>query len=161
MNRMAALLAILILFAVPLPASGSDKLIWFGGRVASGENDDAAPRCEIGAVATLKEIGQSGITRLKAKFELRDPTTPWWFGLLGRWYTRGYYYSSYFPNDSSNYWEAFKSGPPWFSTFVGPHFAVWLKGVGERPSFWQPDVVIHARLGDVGCDDNGGGITYS
>lgn len=152
MIRRAALAFMLVMaFSPAAPVSAASKL-QYGVQVPpiSGEftSPSGAAQCRMSAAIWLQELGQSGVTRLKATFELRGVYDPGW---LFTYATSGPYYSLPFPNDATSYIAYFHPDRA-FRTFVGPRYNIWVKGVGERPSFWQLDVKIHGDLGEAYCD---------
>jgi hypothetical protein len=110
-----------------------------------------------GACATFvrmwgQELGVSGVTRLRARFERRAPYDPGWLPTYGK---TAWQYSLYFPND-------YRSHHMWFwSTLVYPaggRYSLHFVLVGERPSFWQPDLKKRTTVkGGIGCEQFRGG----
>lgn len=106
--------------------------------------------CTVSTTVWGWEHGRSGVTRIKAQFDLRGPNDP---GYLFYYYRKGWYYGSRFPDDSLSYYQYFTITNGTFTFPIGNRYALWAKVVGERPSFWQADLVRKGRLSNgVGCE---------
>jgi hypothetical protein len=115
-------------------------------QVASARSVTGA--CEIRMGGWVQELGASGVKRFKAQFWIASPNA----SALS--YNRsGWGYSVPFPDDARSFYEYFH----WtIRTRPGSTYGLWMKGVGERPSFWQPDLVKKVKVGETGCDSLGG-----
>lgn len=142
----SALALALVLGALnPMYATAHTPLRW--GFFAQPTSVFDAGACVSTARVWLQELGRSGVTRLKAKFERRAPYDT---GLPGLSYeTRGWLYSLPFPDDGRSLYLAFQ---PWFRYPAGGEYHIRAVMVGERPSFWRPDHKLKASLGRIGCE---------
>lgn len=106
--------------------------------------------CLYGVRVYVQEYGESGVTRLRARFELRGPNDPRNAATMLFSYARTPWYSSWeFPDDHLNYYQR-------FGTRIrrpGGGLAVWVHAVGERPSFWSRDIVRVGKLGVHQCSE--------
>jgi hypothetical protein len=93
-----------------------------------------------------QELGVSGITRLRAKFELRLAYDPGTLPYVPA--STGWLYSNSFADDARNYWNAWS-----FGFRYARDRDYWIRAVllGERPSFWEPDLKLKLDLGGVVC----------
>lgn len=109
--------------------------------------------CSFTGAIRFQEYGRSGVTRFRAEFQLRAPYDPGpRYGIgLPTFGKAGWWYSNSFPNDYRNYWGAFILGRGWLNSFGFSDKALWAKVVGERPSFWQRDIVVYVKLGTDAC----------
>jgi hypothetical protein len=108
-----------------------------------------ARACTATSAIWLQELGSSGITRLRAEWELRSTYDP---GYLPTYAKSGWAKSAQFPDDPQSRWiKPLKLSAGSLTFGRGRTFALWAQMVGERPSFWKPDVTRRAELGDVGC----------
>jgi hypothetical protein len=83
------------------------------------------------------------------EYQLRSPYDPGY--LPARW-TSQRLRTVEFPDDARNfYFDTYLTpGTVWFGN--GKTFAVWAKFIGERPSFWRPDVKIKVKVAEFMCD---------
>jgi len=105
-------------------------------------------RCTATTAVWLQELGSSGVNRLRVKFELKGYYDP---GYLPSYGSTNWAKSNTFPDDSLSYSMGFNLNP-YFYISNGKTMSVWAKFIGQRPSFWKPDLKIHKKLGDVTCD---------
>lgn len=148
---LALSLALLLATAVPVSA-GCGCLRWGEFTPMTSTHDTApgvAPRCLTTVNVWLQELGVSGVTQLKARFQLRSPNDPG-FPLIGVYQEQGWFESRVFPDDFNHYYRPFQVV---FKTFIGGQYAIHAKFVGVRPGFWQRDRTIEVVLpGVAGCD---------
>jgi hypothetical protein len=105
--------------------------------------------CGYEAFTWAWEHGMSGVTRLRTRYELRGLNDP---GFLPTYAKTGYATSGFFANDARSYSKNFHIAHTLVSP-PGATYSVWAKAVGERPSFWQRDLVVKMRLGATGCEN--------
>jgi hypothetical protein len=150
MRRAVALLvALSLLVAMPAPSVTATDLLR-AGFAPSGKLSHS--HTSKGACATFvkmwgQEMGLSGVTRLRARFERRSPYDPGWLPTYGK---TAWQYSAYFPNDYRSHYQ-------WFwSTLVYPsggRYSLRFVLIGERPSFWQRDLRRSFGVtGGIGCE---------
>jgi hypothetical protein len=145
--RLAAVAATVLGVTLAVPADGAPTMT-VGLR--SGPTATASgSKCTYEAVTWAWERGSSGINRLRARFELRGPYDP---GYLPTYAKSGWARSRTFPNNALSYWNNLTLRRGSLNSALNSRYGVWAKTVGERPSFWQRDVVVHWKLGDAGCD---------
>lgn len=141
----AASVALLASAMVAGPAASHDTMRW--GWAKPLVNTFEYPSCVGRAAIWHQELGGSGITRLRAKFELRgqyDTTGIPWLTYADT----GWLYSGVFPDNAQSYWTT------WWPTLRYPYahiYSGWGVLIGERPSFWQTDRKLSARLGEYAC----------
>lgn len=149
----AILIATTVMPAGPRAAAGQ-TMTWGVNRAAS-----AQPRgngCTADARVWVQEIGTSGVTRFRGRWELRGKYDAGYFPTYGK---TGWYGSRPFPNNGVSYYVYFSIGNGMLNFAADSEFSLWGKFVGERPSFWQRDVVLHPNLGTVICStDIGVGV---
>lgn len=150
----AALVVAAVLVASQPAAHAHDRLRGYG-EDAPTTHPNGSGGCTAADTAGVLELGRSGTTRLRIQWQLRGvhdinahfPT----------YAKTGWAYSSVFPNDHLSYY--FQGWlPRGIVSWPGQNsaYALWTKMVGERPSFWQRDLVIKVRQGQVGgCADDG------
>lgn len=126
------------------PVSAQQNMQWGFARDVTSTNVEGA--CVSSALVWVQELGLSGITRLRAKFELRgyyDST-----GILPTYLSSGWKYSKKFPDDSGNRWKHFGHS----FRHLGGLYRIYGVFIGERPSFWDPDLKMRGDIGAVGCE---------
>jgi len=104
-----------------------------------------------------QELRKSGVDRLRARFELKGPYAEGW---LPSYSKTEWMYTARFPDDINSYNFHWTLRPDVLTFGNGKQVAIWAKLIGERPSFWKPDLKFHFKVGVVGCDgvlDPGGG----
>jgi hypothetical protein len=146
-TRLIVALCLAVLVVTPV-SGASDKMRWGYSNRGQPTSKREGAACVSSTKIWVQELGKSGITRLKAKFERRGPYDP---GIPGTSYsTNGWYYSGAFPDDYLSYWATFYTR---FRHFPGGVYKIRAVMVGERPSFWKPDVKIWADLAPtIGCE---------
>jgi hypothetical protein len=123
----------------------SPSMAWGYGVHASSAN--SGNRCQAVVKVWIRENGKSGVTQLKAKFELRAKYDSGFYGTS--YQTRGWFYSGSFPDNATNYYQYF--GGRFFFPVGGTYY---IRGVlvGIRPGFWRIDRQTSVNLGEVGCE---------
>lgn len=127
------------------PVVSHQTLRWGWGKPVA--NTFEHPSCVGRAAVWHQEMGASGITRLRAKFELRGQYDTTGLPLL-TYADTGWLYSAEFPDDDRSYWHM------WWPTLrymTGGIYSGWGILIGERPSFWEPDRKLTASLGEFAC----------
>ena len=149
--RLPRLTTLVLLAALVLPASpgnAAPALTYNNVRPA-----EVLPYKSVGCTVTNKvwaqEFGVSGVTRLRLRWELRSPYDTGW---LPTYATTQYLYSNTFPDDARNHFAYYTLGPGAINYAANKEFGLWVKIVGERPSFWQRDLVLKSELGRFGCN---------
>lgn len=147
--------AILITTAMPAaPRAAAAQTMTYGvNRRAS-----AAPwgeGCTADARVWVQEIGKSGVTRFRGRWELRGKYDSGLFPIHGK---TGWYVSRSFPNNAASKFVYFSVGNGMLNFFSNKEYSLWAKLVGERPSFWQRDVVLRPNLGTIICSNDGIGV---
>jgi hypothetical protein len=94
----------------------------------------------------VRELGSSGVNRLRVQWQLRSHYDT---GILPTHAKTGWFKSVQFLNDSASRYNNFVLPPGHLNLLLGNADAVWAKMVGERPSFWKPDLVMKGRHGFV------------
>jgi hypothetical protein len=157
-RRAVRLLLVVALLGTASPASAADGLDWGLGLDGVGatstfqEATQSTPYgiCTVTAQVWLRELGLSGVTRLRGRFELRSVYDP---GFLPTYQKTPWNWTiELFADDSVSHWGYFNAR---LNIPVGGVYALWFVGIGERPSFWQPDLKLHGRIGEVGCPTGG------
>jgi len=151
MRRAVALLvALSLLVALPAPSATATDLLRSGFAPSGTLTNSTTSK---GACATFvrmwgSEVGLSGVTRLRARFERRGLYDPGgWLPTYGK---TMWYYSDSFPNDRRSHYQ-------WFQTTLvypsGGRYSLHFVLIGERPSFWQRDLrKSFAVKGGIGCE---------
>lgn len=155
MKRTLAILAGVLALSAALPptARAHETMRW--GWSAPLETSYEDPACLSGATIWHQELGLSGITRLRAKFERRGPYDP---GLPGLTYgSTGWMYSTTFPNTALSMWIRYRF---YFRYPPNNLYSVRAVLIGERPSFWQPDRRLTAHLGEIICEESAPGFSW-
>lgn len=111
---------------------------------------DYYTNCTASAVVEVREIVDSDISRFAVEFQRRGANDPYLPGLAYDYV--GWWISSDIPLDSKTYWWRVILPPRYMNFPSGGSYALWAKAVGERDSFWQPDLVETLKLGEIGCD---------
>jgi hypothetical protein len=134
------------------PGTAATKMIW--GITQRADVTLWAASCSAVGQVWAKEFGASGVTRFRARWELRSPYDTGWLPTYAK---TSYVYSAPFPNDARNFYQYFTLREGRVNYPANKEFALWVKIVGERPSFWQRDIVRKGSLGRIGCNLNVGG----
>lgn len=109
--------------------------------------------CGAHAPLWMQELGTSGITRMRARYELRGYYDA---GLPGLAYQyTPWFYSASFPDDYRSFWtvRGLHLHPRQLRFYAGGRYSLRTKMVWERPSFWHRDIVRAVTLGAVGCEN--------
>lgn len=151
-NRHLALVLLLtvVVGVVPSSTSGQSNFKW--GVSTPVEVHNSARElwsCTPTTKVWSQEIGESGITRLRARFELRGPFDT---GLLPTWWESEWLRSAQFPNDTLNYSERFTLAFDGVTVGNGKQLAVWTVLIGEKPSFWARDAKIKQSVDTFICE---------
>lgn len=109
--------------------------------------------CSATAQVWVQEHGKSGVTRFKTRWELRGYYDT---GILPTYGSKGWWRSGSFRNDHKSYTIDFKLPYGYLNFASGKQYSLWAKSVGERPSWWQRDIVRRVRTGYVACESNAG-----
>lgn len=147
-----------LLWATTSPAPAHDQLRYWRTAPTSQSRPPSQfgtyGGCTTSAQVTLQELGKSGVNRLRTQWQLRSPNDI--NGQLFTYLKTGWAYSGRFPDDGLSYHQRFGIVPGVVNFASNREFALWAKMVGERPSFWQRDLVIRGNLGTVACSSSGG-----
>lgn len=155
MKRLAALLVAVALVSSAAPSlAAPKKMAWAITQTAGSTLHGNG--CTASGQIYVREYGKSGVTRFRTRWELRGPYDP---GYLPTYARTTYSWSGSFPNDHQSFGTYFTLPGGYLNFAQGKQFALWAKMVGERPSFWQRDIVRKGTLGLVACEL--GGLTPS
>lgn len=147
----ACLLATLLLTPT-LVASAHDQL-----KVGRNDGPYSTPyntplgrsACTASSRHWVQELGKSGVTRLRSQWVLRSPNDT---GILPTYGRTNWAYSPSFQNDAMSRYAYFRLPAYTLNFSAGSEYALWTKNVGERPSWWQRDLVVKTNLGALGCE---------
>jgi hypothetical protein len=131
------------LLASPVVSHATMDAGWASPLVNAWEN----PSCIARGKIWHQELGDSGINRLRAKFELRGQYDTTGIPLLTYGDT-GWMYSKPFPDDARSLYVTWTMA---LRYAYGHIFSGWAILIGERPSFWQRDRKLTFRLGEMAC----------
>lgn len=93
-----------------------------------------------------QELGRSGITRLRARFQLRTQYDPGHLPYVPA--TTRWFYTLPFPDDGRSLYHTWSYG---FRYKLDRTYWIQATLIGERPGLWRPDRKIKANLGEVIC----------
>lgn len=105
--------------------------------------------CTAGATVWMQEIYKSGITRFKVRWELRGYYDT---GIMPTYNRVGWWHSGAFPNDYLSYWVDMTLPYGYLNFAPDRQFSLWAKAVGERPSWWRPDLARRVKAGTAMCE---------
>lgn len=149
--RSPRLTTLVLLAALVLPASPAHAAPELTYGVV--QPADVLPYKSVGCTAVNKvwaqEFGVSGVNRFRFRWELRSPYDTGWLPTYAKTH---YLYSNPFPDDARNSFAYFTLGPGAINFAANKEFGLWVKIVGERPSFWQRDLVLKSEVGRLGCN---------
>lgn len=155
---LVTLLVLLLSMLAPSSAGSAQKHAWGITAAPSTSPLYTTARgwqvCGAHAPLWMQEIGRSGITRMRARYELRGAYDP---GLPGLAYqVTPWHFSGSFPDDHRSFWtvRGVYLYPASLRFYAGNQYSLRAKMVWERPSFWRPDIVRAATLGAVGCEQD-------
>ena len=145
-SRAVAALLLVATVVVAAPVVAHVTMRWGWTRPMTSEINDRNS-CDTTGTIWHQELGMSGVTRLRAKFELRGRYDPGYIPGL-TYAVTNWVYSIEFPDDGLSQWInwPFRLRHP-----VGPTFQVRAILIGERPSFWRPDRKIATNIGNAVC----------
>lgn len=132
-----------LVFAAPVAAKIAMQW-WVVTPVTTTYHDEAS--CLSTGKVGHQELGLSGITRLRARFQLRTQYDPGHLPYVPA--TSSWYYSGAFPDDARNFRASWSYG---FRYKQNKEYWIQATLIGERPGFWRPDRKIKANLGEVVC----------
>ena len=105
----------------------------------------------------VEEFGTSGVTRMRAQFQLVPTTAGFTFwGWADKWQS-DWLYTQYFPDDATNKYINW-----WVNYPYAEDGSVWrlqVDVVWERPGFWNQDVEDTFVLATCGSADNTQAVT--
>lgn len=113
-----------------------------------GTGDSRGQGCTATGTVWAQEYMKSGVTRFKARWELRGYYDSGMFPTHG---SVGWWRSASFPNDYLSCWVDFALPYGYLNFAAGKQFSLWAKAVGERPSWWRPDLTRRVRVGEPAC----------
>lgn len=144
-HRAALAMILVVSLILASPVAAQDSMVWWVITPLTTTYHDETSCQSTGRVGH-QEFGQSGVTRLRAKFELRTQYDPGYLPYVPA--STGWLYADAFPDDAANYWTWWSY---WFRYAQNKEY--WIRGIliGERPSLWQADLKLHAHLGDAIC----------
>lgn len=105
--------------------------------------------CTASGAVWVQEHLKSGITKFKARWELRGYYDS---GVLPTYGSVGWWRTTSFANDYESYWVDFTLPFGYLNFSAGKQFSLWAKAVGERPSWWRPDLTRRVRVGEPACN---------
>ncbi len=155
MKGLAALLVAVALVASAAPSFAATKMAW--SITQSADSMHRGNGCTATGQVYVREYGKSGVTRFRTRWELRGPYDP---GYLPTYAKTGYTRSGAFPNDQRSFGSYFTLPGGYINFAQGKEYALWARMVGERPSFWQRDIVRKGALGPVACEVRVGAVPY-
>lgn len=150
-RRLAALFLVVALFTTTTPTVHAATKMRWGYYDATTSTVLRSGTCSAAANIWAQELGKSGITRLRVQWQLRGPYDP---GYLPTYFKTGWYRGGGFPDDARSFYSGFRLNYGIVNFATNKQFSLWAKMVGERPSFWKPDVVIKRSVGDVACSSD-------
>ncbi len=159
-RRLAAVLLLALGLAVVGAGTGraEDRVLMRAGVVTGWEfqtgrfNDPAGQfPCTAQVQAFAVELGISGVQRIRAHFEVYGPYAPFWLPSERSSSQVAYpaQHGGEFPDDFRNYHV--KILLPWGLWFEENGDQLVLDYVGERPSFWKPDLHEEVLVGRFDC----------
>ena len=112
------------------------------------ENRYVGPSCVGEAGVWHQELGDSGVNRLRANFQVRGEYDTTGIPLL-QYSETGWMYSRPFPSDATSYWVTWWPKVHYLSA---GRYSLWAVFIGERPSFWQTDRKLTGPMGLLLCN---------
>lgn len=156
-RSLAVALVVATVLVVSQPAAHAHDRLRGYGLSNPTTSPNGSGGCTAADTAGVMELGKSGTTRLRIQWQLRGVND-----INAHFFTygkTGWAYSSIFGNDHLSYYFSGRL-PAGILSWPGQNsrYALWTKMVGERPSFWQRDLVVKVPQGEVGGCADGTGV---
>lgn len=132
-------------------STGGGTSMTMGVRAAA-QSQNWGRGCSAYSRVWVQEHRKSGVTRFKTRWELRGYYDT---GILPTYGSKGWWRSSRFRDDHASRWLNFTLPYGYLNFSSGKQYSLWAKSVGERPSWWRPDITRRIRTGYVACENQG------